>query len=373
MTLPQAVWVVVEPDGRRSLAGFAKRSYSFASGKLKLADVQQPLVTDPRVRMNAHEIVTELIDDVDLNAAKPRTDVVVTGTLALAEPRREQRIGVAAGKSARVLRAVGPRQARVTRDGRVRFDGAMPFSSLKLTALNAYGGYDELAQRELDPRPRHDGPDVFAYPRNAGGRGYYLDVERPRADGSWLPQIEDPGDPLREDSFFVSHPGAWIDAPIPGQLGWVPHTCFPRFARLVGPLLRCDPPTRPLREASFDDGKDLPDLPLLPLGKAHPGALQGASPGLACERLHGNELVILDQLLPEAPRFELSLPGEQPDISLKPPGLDTVSPKPVLQTLRIDLDRRVVSLTWCAMQPILTNVDQAFLEATEISVRWKPS
>ena len=78
---------------------------------------------------------------------------------------------------------------------------------------------------------------------------------------------------------------------------------------------------------------------MLPMGQAHPASLQGASPGLACERLRGDELVILDAMLREHDRLELALPGEQPQITLVPPELGEITPKPVLQTVRIDVGK----------------------------------
>ena len=134
-----------------------------------------------------------------------------------------------------------------------------------------------------------------------------------------MPQIEDPSDPLLPERFFVPSADRWIDAPISASIGWVHYTSYPRLYRMVGTMLRCAPPEKPIREATFPDGADLLEE-WTPSGATVPARmLQGAAPGLACERLRGDELVILENLHPEIPRLELGLPGETPLITVKPP------------------------------------------------------
>jgi hypothetical protein len=198
-----------------------------------------------------------------------------------------------------------------------------------------------------------------------------VDVDRSRADGELLPQIEDPSDPLVPERLFLPNAESWIDAPIAASIGWVHYTSYPRMYRLVGSLMFHAPPTRPIREASFADGADLL-TPWTPDGTGvQPRSLQGAASGLAMERLRGNELLILENLSAKASRIEMMLPGEWPQITVRPPDVRALQPEPVLQTLRIEPDEERVSLTFCASIPLLAPITSLFLERVELGVSWK--
>jgi hypothetical protein len=278
----------------------------------------------------------------------------------------------------RRLRASGERRAEVAPDGSVRFTQAEAFDRLALKPENAYGGYDEYAQNRLSPPLQehiyllgHKPVGLFAYPRNSAGTGYFIDIDRPRADGARLPQLEDPSDPLLPERFFVPVPEAWLDAPIPALTGWLPHAAYPRFVRYFGDRLPHLPPGHKIREIDLHCGDDLAEPKALGQGEIHPRALQGASPGLALERLRGDELGILQNLSPDTEELRFSLPGEGPRFSLQIPDVRKVfSPRPVLQTVRIDTDEKRLSLTWCATLPLLGRAQQGFLDQCELQVEW---
>jgi hypothetical protein len=361
-----------------------KRSYALRSdgAALELAAAQDALRTEPELLLDDDGAMLDLLDDSDMVAPKPATDVVVSGTVRLDEAATRHRVAVAAGNSHRIIELVGERRASVPSQGAVRFSAPEPFEQLELHRRHAYGGHDVHAQLRLDgayrmpnrrPPPGFVPSDIgiFAYPRNAIGTGYFIDLDRRRADGAALPRIEDPDDRLQPESFFVPTPEAWVDAPIAANLGWVPHSDFPRIARLLGPALACAEPNRPLREASFADGSDLAPLSQLSGQQVAPRALQGAAPGLACERLRGDELVVLEGLLADAPNARFLLPGEVPDIELLVPDVGAQSTKAVLQTVRIDLDRGVVSLTWCGAMRLVAPASAEFLSQCAPKVRWR--
>jgi Uncharacterized protein conserved in bacteria (DUF2169) len=147
------------------------------------------------------------------------------------------------------------------------FSEAETTSKVPLTWELAYGGYDVHAQQQLSsppPKSKFTGiaalkrrQGLFAYPRNRIGRAYFIDVDRARATGALLPQIEDPADRLTPERFFIPRIPMWINAPIPGALGWLPHAWYPRGFRLIGPFISHTAPTRPIRESTFADGDDL--------------------------------------------------------------------------------------------------------------------
>jgi len=377
----ELVWSVRSPvTSKYLLLCLAKRTYRYSPAGVALADEQDPVVIEPDIAGDETEPYRFLRDDSDLTVPKDATDVVVSGRAYALGSAKELIAAVAVGASARRVRVLGERTAEVGFDGSVRFSDPLPFEHVELTADSAYGGYDAVAHRMLDPvsfeAPRHasdGGPmvGIFAYPRNGAGRGYFIDVGRPRADGAPLPLLEDPTDPLKPRQFFVPHPEAWIDAPMPAHLGWVAHCWYPRLVRLVGPLLPYDKQRRPIRESAFADGNDLSDSPGQAGSRVHPRALQGAAPGLAVERLKGDETVILQHLHPHHEELRFSLPGERPKLAVRAPGIQkTFSAEAVLQTVRVDTVRRVVSLTWAGTVPLAAQARADFLVNTKMTVAW---
>ena len=376
----QTLTVVSHPGTHaRLLACVTRRTDSYTpAGKLSLADWQAPLTLDPVMSNTSIDALATLEDDTDLSAPKEATDIVFRGTASSKKKTREMFVAIALGKAARRLRVWGERRAEVAPDGTVKFSQAEPFERARLDPQSAYGGYDEAAQDRLDPPLQHNiyilghkPVGIFAYPRNSAGTGYFIDLDRPRADGARLPRIEDPSDSLTPERFFVPVPEAWLDAPLPALLGWLPHSSYPRIVRYIGDRLPHLPPQRKIREIDLGCGDDLTEPKTLGQGEIHPRALQGASPGLARDRLRGDELGILQGLDAEAEEVRFSLPGEAPRFALQVPDIKKVfSPRPVLQTVRIDGDRREISLTWCATVPLLGRPQQDFLEQCELAVEW---
>lgn len=371
----RAVGCAKSTDGKLWLVCVAKRTYEFVGGRLVLADEQVPVVHEPELDVDEAGRMRALVDDADILAPKIATDVIVTGrAYAPGGKATEALVGVAVGKNARTLRVLGERRAEVSNGGRVRFTDPAPFESVPLSWELAYGGYDAYAHDELDPPERVNGrriepsprdEGVFAYPRNKIGRGYFIDVDRDRADGALLPQIEDPTDTLTPGRLFLAHPLAWLDAPMPGGLGWVAHTWYPRMMRLMGAFLEHDAPTKPIREMQFADGDDLQG-PFRP-NEVLPRGLCGAAPGMAVERLRGDELVILRGLVAGEVETRFALPGEKPHMEVKPPGSPKVfTPEPMLQTVRIDAARRRVVVTWVGAVRVLGPVDA---DTTLVAVR----
>ena len=376
----ETLTVVTHPVTRgHLLACVARRTYSFSpTGKLSLADSQVPLTLDPVMSDHPIDALATLEDDTDLCAPKDLTDIVFHGTAHSPKKTRELFVAIAIGKVARRLKVSGERRAEVAPDGTVKFTVAEGFDRLPLTPQAAYGGYDEHAQDRLAPARMehiyllgHKPVGLFAYPRNAAGTGYFIDIDRRRANGAKLPQVEDPSDPLVPERFFVPVPEAWLDAPLAALVGWLPHSSYPRMVRYIGNRLAHLPPTRKIREIDLGCGDDLADVKALGQGEIHPRALQGASPGFARERLRGDELAILRGLSPEAEEVRFTLPGEGPRFGLAVPDVKkTFAPKAVLQTVRIDADRREISLTWCATVPLLGRPMPSFLEQCELVVEW---
>jgi len=380
LPLVEKLALVRNTDKSFTLAAIVKRTYAFQPApraSLTLADAQVPLREVPLMELEGQ---SELLDDTDLVAQKPATDVVVLGhAYAPGGSAKEAFVAVAVGKMARRLSVIGPRKIEVRPDGTVAFTPTESFSRVPLSPRVAYGGYDVWAQERLDPVPKlltaslggERPTGLYAYPRNAVGRGYFIDVDRFRVGGAPLPELEDPADPLLPEKVFLPAAERWIDAPIAASLGWTNYTSYPRMHRMVGSMLHHATPEKPIREASFSDGADLLEAWTPSGASIRPRALQGAAPGLACERLRGDELVILENLDATVPRIELTLPGEIPIITVKAPDVKPFQPQAVLQTVRIEPDERRISLTFCASVPLLSPTTQSFMARCEMGVVWK--
>jgi hypothetical protein len=375
----QAVGCAQSPDGKLWLVCVAKRTYSFGGGRLWLADEQVPVLEEPDIEQDEHGRLRTLREDVDMLPPKVATDVVVTGrAYAPGGKAREMQVAVAVGKNARVLRVTGDRRAEVFNEGHVRFSDPEPFDSVPLSWELAYGGYDAYAHDELDPPERVNGKrvepsprdeGVFAYPRNKVGRGYFIDVDRDRADGELLPQIEDPADLLTPGRFFLQNPKAWLDAPVPGGLGWVTQSWYPRSMRLLGAFVEHDPPARPIREMAFGDGEDLKG-PFVK-NEVLPRGLQGAAPGMAVERLRGDEVVILRGLARGEAETRFQLPGERPRMEVRPPGSPKVfTPEVGLQTVRVDAEGRRVVMTWGGTVRLLGGMTEELGVLARTRIMW---
>jgi hypothetical protein len=177
---------------------------------------------------------------------------------------------------------------------------------------------------------------------------------------------------LTPSRLFVASPLCWPEAPLSASLGWVHHSWYPRLVRYLGRPPEHEPPPRPPRELSFDDGADLAGEDEALGERVRPRALQGAGPGLAVERLRGDEVALLEGLHPTRRRIEIALPGERPVIVMRPGGTRALQPDVVLQTVRLFPDRELVSLTWTAALPLLGQVDDDFVADTELEVGWRP-
>jgi hypothetical protein len=382
---PSRLGCVREPDGTHAVVAVVKRTYALRlepTPRLELADVEEPI----REWMDVDAATGELRDDCDMLPQKRATDVVLRGSAHAGAPSKEIMIALAVGDVARQLRVVGERRVEMKGDT-PSFTSPEPFESVELGDAVAYGGYDEHAQDALEPvsdevqaqwqrKPR----GLYQYARNPAGRAWFVDVaphgsagagrDRARADGAKLPLVEDPGDLLTPARLFAPSAMRWIDAPMPGRLGWLHPARYPRLVRAAQSLLRHDDPERPIRESTFADGDDLLGLRELKWSRPMPRLLQGASPGLACERLRGDELVILKHLHPRTPEVRFNLPGEAPRLTVRPPGVRALSLDAALVTLRIEPDEGRVSLVWCGSLPAVAAVSRDQIGTFALDVSW---
>ncbi|HSN98382.1 MAG TPA: DUF2169 domain-containing protein, partial [Candidatus Nanopelagicales bacterium] len=99
-----------------------------------------------------------------------------------------------------------------------------------------------------------------------------------------------------------------------------------------------------------------------------PGCATARRPRPGHPRL--GEDVVLQHLHPRHPELRFTLPGERPALTLGVPTLPPLTPTATLETVRILPDRGLVALTFVASVPLVLPVDEEFLQAAALDVRW---
>jgi hypothetical protein len=138
--------------------------------------------------------------------------------------------------------------------GSLSFSAPRVFTELRLVWDHAYGGRDQHAERcfaEKEPRRQFGPSEIMSqmqvvYPRNAAGRGYFLDIDRDRLQGTPAPNLEDPTDPVTPDRLLSATTVDWIDRPVAACYEPIDVFTFPRAAFLLRHAF--DTPTRPVHE-----------------------------------------------------------------------------------------------------------------------------
>lgn len=320
------------PDRRTHLAVVVKATFRIPErpgGPAPLADVQRPiLVAD---EPHGGDPTASTREESDLVVHKPRADVIVVGC-AHAPHRRpvaalDARLRV--GRLDRTLRVIGDRRWQLSPiTGRATASDPAPFVSMPLVFERAFGG-----------RPPEGGEP---FPANPVGRGFIRELS-PAADGTPLPNVEDPSQPVRE----------WDDHPPPAGWGVFGRAWRPR-AGLAGRSEERDPVSG--LAADFD-----------------PAFHNGAHPALHVPGyLTGSEPVELVGVAADGPlRFEL--PGRSVRVALRTrAGAGESPPRPVaavLDTLVLAPDDGLFTLVWRASQPLSMEPERALelVAAVEIA------
>lgn len=246
------------------------------------------------------------------------TDVVLLGHAHA--PHRgatEGQVGVRVGPVRKVARVIGDR--RLVRGlGGISITAPAPFERIPIVYERAFGGWDRR-----HPDPRRHGCEA----RNPVGVGFF---DRALAlDGeAQLPNIEDPEQPFN----------AFGDTPPPAGFGFVSPDWEPR-RRLAGTYDEAWSKTRkPLLARDFDRR-----------------FFQSASSGLtSAGHLRGDEEVVVLGAAPEQ-RVAFQLPARstlQCWIELR--GRNRVALQPLLDTVIIDMDLRLLTLQWRCHLPLPT-------------------
>lgn len=381
--LPSYLYSYHGLDGRSYLGVLAKRRYVIHhQAATEVAAEQPPVQVEPVYSSVEGEAGAPLVHDTELIAGlKPATDVLLHGSAyshrgAVSNLTAALRVGPAA----KVVQVTGDRRLMLGKDGRLSFSSPDPFTTMELTWARAYGGRDTYVESRTASAPRGGllqpedaGSDadlgMLSYPRNAFGRGFFLDVDRERVAGTLAPNLEDPADPVRADRMIIQDYSSWIDCPVAAGFGPIDLFTFPR-ALFFMPAEH-NRPSRPVHEVT--SGALTPaDLARADdfVGQPHPRSFNCAVAGLATHRLYGAEHVQLWNMHPERERLEFDLPGDRPRMIVEPPGVQARELSPLLQTVLIEPDLDRVTLTWAGALEVASPYPEEMTARMRHAVIW---
>lgn len=268
--------------------------------------------------------------DAETALLKLGTDLVLIGH-AHAQSARAAYVDVALsiGPVRNVVRVFGDRVWRTTM-GRWSPSPPEPFEAMPLVYERAYGGWDRS----------HPNPANHEYePRNPAGVGFVSRKHGVAREGSPLPNLENPYEPISSPT----------DRPAPAGFGFIAPHWQPRMTYA----------------GTYDDGWKKRRMPLLPddfdrryYNAAHPTlALNGF--------LRGGEPVELVNASPRGPlRFSLPTASLVTSIKLQDGSIQRTGM--VLDTVILDADEHRLNLIWRGSVPVHKRVHDIVWAKTEL-------
>jgi len=298
-----------------------------AGGKLAYANEQLPV--DAAGEPRGDPALASWKYEPEIAFVKPATDVVLIGHAHAPAPNTTSlQVGIRVGPLQKLVQVIGDRLL-VARSGQAAVSPPRPFERIPLVYERAFGGWDRRDPREPNHRCER---------RNPVGRGFRYG--EPGADEAHpMPNIEDPQDPFR----------GYGHTPAPAGFGFISAEWQPR-ASYAG---------------TYDEKWTANRAPLLPTDFDR-RFFNSASPGLVAPGyLRGDESVVTLNASPEG-RLEFRLPGVPPPVcELYLRGRRAVQVQTVLDTVVINLDERVLLLTWRACHAVRNGPPD--LEAMRVS------
>ncbi len=265
------------PDGSPVVVVVVKATYAVgAGGAVSPAQEQIPVTFGDEPA--GDEKTAAVKWESDVVPFKPKGDVILAGKAHAPGGRPAPRVDAAlrAGPVAKTVRVFGERKW-VCGDRKLTssMTSPLPFLTMDLGPDRAFGGMD----------PRTGGTCA----ENPCGRGYYEQENVEAPETTFLPNVEDPGNPIRH----------WKDHPAPAGFGPVPKGA-PSRARHLG-----------TRDEKWEKERS----PAPPVD-ARPDFYNAAQPDLQVPGyLRGDEEVELVNLTPEG-RLRFRLPGVRPAVTV---------------------------------------------------------
>ncbi len=243
----------------------------------------------------------------DIHLPKPGTDIVIHAHARAPEGKPVRALDVRArvGQRERTLRVWGN---RVWQSGSI--SPPEPFEALPIRYELAYGGH----QVGTDGRP-------VTFPKNPIGRGFHPEASAQALDGTWLPNIENPEQLIRQPE----------DQPSPAGFGFIAPYWEPRASRA----------------GTYDERWQRDRAPYAPLDY-QPEFQHAAHPDWTYDGfLLGGEPVLLENLHPKGPlTFQLPTVKLRGRVSFS--GLPERALDFAMDTLLMDIDQQSLTMTWQA-------------------------
>lgn len=358
-----------------------KRTYQVDRGRCRVAALQTPLVTEPRL----DEETGALLHDSDLIITRQAVDLIVVGQARAPRPQPSFTVSLRVGDFFREVLVFGERRLQLHANGDVSFSSPASTEAVPLTWEHAYGGVDRAGLAEIgDPfvelAAATDAPiaptqSLFAYPRNPFGRGYLIEPSPTAIDACRLPNLEYAWSRVTPENVVRRHYVTWPNAPLPAGLGWLSYAVFPRCSQLGLPAPLYDNgtilpenfhevKTRVLQPVALDPERAIGDR----LDVA--GVAQGAALGMRAASVLPGSLVQLSNAHPTQPVWSLALPAEVPRMAYRLPGQKADELVPQIRCLLLDPEQDSVSVLWAATRPIDVPLTPVQLEAIEHGVIW---
>ena len=298
-----------DADGIDTLFAIVKGTFTLGT-QLAIAEEQLPVTMGPKYHADPASSSLKLASDVSL--MKPSTDVLVLGH-ACAPNRRLTRmldVGVAVGGAQHLVRVFGDR-VWVRSGPAYAATQPEPFELMPLVWERAFGGRDVA-----DSGPREE-------PRNPVGTGFRASDGLTPVEGTPLPNLEDPRDPIIS---WKHQPPPACFAPIPAN--WEPRRSY---------------------AGTYDEAWQTQRAPYLPEDFDH-RFLQIAPPALVTPQpLQGGEMVQIIGMRPEG-SMEFTLPALCPRIHFHMDG--TAGERPVmLDTVIIEPTDLRLQMVWRSALP----------------------
>ena len=311
----------VDPDGQEYIVLAAKGSYVIPAedgavcklaGSNDLLNTSDEFWGEPGFSAQRYE--------VDYALHKPRCDVLLNGTAYAPEGRPIERlqVGIQIGSWNKRIDIVGD---RVWTEGlsAPTPSSPNPFIRMPITYDRAFGGTDKL-----DP----DDETPSAFLPNPSGLGWHRVRNQSRIGGAPLPNTEEPGHPVRSP-WGEYRPMSFG----PVARGW------PQRLKYAG---------------TYDQNWTDNVFPFLPedFDRRY---YQAAPEDQQIDYLQGGETILLVNLTPEG-RTQFRLPKlDLPLVFMKRLGQEFPA-TPVVDTIMIEPDRRLVHLTWRASLSLETDI-----------------
>lgn len=300
-------FVFLDSTGLEVLLIVVKGTFAWEHGRAIAAPAQEPVTLADAYRGEPARTSVRLASD--LVPFKPATDVLLAG---FAYPQRrsqtEGRVALRLGKLAKEVRVIGDRVWGRTL-GVSSISSPQPFQRIELTYERAFGGSDD------------SNPDIpERCEENPVGRGFRAARSKRPLEGTPLPNLEHPAQPVRAPS----------DRPPPQGFGPVAPHWRPR-ARHAGTYdtdwVR---ETLPFLPADFDDRYYL----VAPPDQRHDPYVRGGEP------------VRIEGATPEG-IWELAIPQVRPGLIVKVGGKKE-TPACACDTVSLNCEQKLLTLVWRA-------------------------